>query len=193
VPFRHGGNTFSPVNLLLAGWQISGIATFATGLPFDISYAGGSSRSLWCSSSQYFYTCPDVPQQIAPLVTANPRVVSSFGNRTTWFQGASFIPEPIGSFGNISRNRYHGPGINNTNLVLAKNFALSSDGVRVLQIGMESDNVFNHTQFNNPNGSISAVTFDANNVISNPAVNTFGQITSAANARQTLLRAKIYF
>jgi len=193
VPFRHGGNTFSPVNLLLSGWQISGIVTFATGLPFDISYAGGSSRSLWCSSSQYFYTCPDVPQQIAPLVTANPRVVSSFGNRTTWFQGASFIPEPIGSFGNISRNRYHGPGINNTNLVLAKNFALSGDGVRVLQIGMESDNVFNHTQFNNPNGSISAVTFDANNVISNPAVNTFGQITSAANARQTLLRAKIYF
>jgi hypothetical protein len=193
VPFRHGGNTFSPVNLLLSGWQISGIATFATGLPFDISYAGGSSRSLWCSSSQYFYTCPDVPQQIAPLVTANPRVVSSFGNRTTWFQGASFIPEPIGSFGNVSRNRYHGPGINNTNLVIAKNFALSGDGVRVLQIGMESDNVFNHTQFNNPNGSISAVTFDANNVISNPAVNTFGQITSAANARQTLLRAKIYF
>ena len=193
VPFRHGGNTFSPVNLLLSGWQISGIATFATGLPFDISYAGGSSRSLWCSSSQYFYTCPDVPQQIAPLVRANPRAVSSFGNRTTWFQGASFIPEPIGSFGNVSRNRYHGPGINNTNLVIAKNFALSGDGVRVLQIGMESDNVFNHTQFNNPNGSISAVTFDANNVISNPAVNTFGQITSAANARQTLLRAKIYF
>jgi Carboxypeptidase regulatory-like domain len=193
VPFRHGGNTFSPVNLLLSGWQISGIVTFATGLPFDISYAGASSRSLWCSSSQYFYSCPDAPQQIAPLVTANPRVVSSFGNRTTWFQGASFIPEPIGSFGNVSRNRYHGPGINNTNLVLAKNFALSGDGVRVLQIGMESDNVFNHTQFSNPNGSISAVTFDANNVISNPAVNTFGQITAAANARQTLLRAKIYF
>jgi len=193
VPFRHGGNTFSPVNMLLSGWQVTGIATFATGFPFDISYAGGTSRSLYCSSSQSFYACPDVPQQIAPLVRSDPRVVSPFGNRTTYFQGASFIPEPIGSFGNVSRNRYHGPGINNTNLVLAKNFALSGDGVRVLQIGMESDNVFNHTQFSNPNGSISAVTFDANNVISNPAVNTFGQITAAANARQTLLRAKIYF
>jgi len=31
VPFKKGGGTFSPYNLLLSGWQVSGIATFATG------------------------------------------------------------------------------------------------------------------------------------------------------------------
>jgi hypothetical protein len=47
------------MNLLLAGWQVSGIATFATGSPFDI-YASATSNSLWCSSSSTFYACPDI-------------------------------------------------------------------------------------------------------------------------------------
>ena len=176
VPFKRGGSTFSPMNLLLGGWQISGIATFATGFPFDI-YASSTSNSLWCSSTFTYYTCPDVPNQIAPLVKGNLRVLNS--NASTFFQKTSFAAEPIGSFGNVSRNKYHGPGINNTNLVVAKNFALSSDGVRTLQIRMESDNVFNHTQFLNP--------------IANFSSGNFGLVTSAAAGRQTQLAAKIYF
>ena len=78
-------------------------------------------------------------------------------------------------------------------MILAKNFSLSSDGVRSLQIRMESDNVFNHTQFLNPNASISGVSFSGTNAITNPNTLTFGQITSAAAARQTQLAAKIYF
>jgi hypothetical protein len=58
---------------------------------------------------------------------------------------------------------------------------------------LESDNVFNHTQFTNPNGSISGVTFGPTNAITNPNTLTFGQITSAAAGRQTQLAAKIYF
>jgi hypothetical protein len=92
---------------------------------------------------------------------------------------ANFAEEPIGSFGNVHRNPYHGSGLNGTNLILAKNFNLSSDGLRKLQIRMESDNVFNHTQFSNPN-----TTFDAGR---------FGQISGAAAARQTQLAAKFYF
>jgi hypothetical protein len=100
-------------------------------------------------------------------------------NTTTFFTPASFAPEPIGNFGNVARNRYHGPGINNTNLIVAKNFALSSDNVRTLQIRLESDNVFNHTQFLNPTANFSS--------------GNFGLINSAAAARQTQLAAKIYF
>lgn len=193
VPFRHGGNTFSPINLALSGWQISGITTVATGFPFDISYAGLSSNSLYCSSSQSFYACPDVPLQIAPLVRGNLRTVSSYGNETQLFAPSSFAPEPIGSFGNIGRNIYHGPGINNTNFIIAKNFALSAEGTRYIQLRLESDNVFNHTQFLNPNASISAVVFNSSGAITNPAGNTFGQVTTAAQGRQSLIAAKVYF
>ncbi len=172
-----GGNAFSPKNLALSGWEITGIATFATGFPFDISYAGATSRSLWCSASLSFYACPDVPNQIAPISYGNKRVLVN--NKSTDFLATSFAAEPLGGFGNISRNTYHGPGINNTNLILAKNFAVSSDGVRSLQFRMESDNVFNHTQFSNPTSSFTST--------------NFGLITAAAAGRQTQLAVKFYF
>jgi hypothetical protein len=131
-----------------------------------------------------FYACPDVPLQTAPLVKGNLRQmnVNSSGaslNTTTFFQPTSFAAEPIGSFGNVPRNKYHGPGTNNTNIIVAKNFPLSGDNVRYLQIRMESDNVFNHTQFLNPTANFSS--------------GNFGLVTSAAAGRQTQLAAKIYF
>jgi hypothetical protein len=178
VPFKQGGNAFSPINLLVSGWEISGIATFSTGFPFDIAYDNATSLSLFCSRLNSFYACPDVPNQVAPIVLANPRTAFA-ANKSTFFQKASFTPELLGTFGNESRNKYHGPGINNTNLILAKNFALSSDGVRSLQLRMESDNVFNHTQFGQPTAAFTS--------------GNFGLITSAAAARQTQLAAKIYF
>ncbi len=59
---------------------------------------------------------------------------------------------------------------------------------------MESDNVFNHTQFLNPASSINGTTFNATtNAITNGNTQTFGQITSAAAGRQTQLAAKFYF
>jgi hypothetical protein len=79
----------------------------------------------------------------------------------------------------VHRNPAHGPGINNTNVIVAKNFTLSREhGIR-LQMRMESDNVFNHTQFINPTSTYG-----------NP---NFGLVTSASAARQTQLAAKVYF
>ncbi len=129
--------------------------------------------------------------QVGPLQTVNPRTAPRLNGLPIWYQnaGASFREEPIGQFGNTARNAYHGPGINNTNIILAKNFNLSGDGVRKLQLRMESDNVFNHTQFNLPTGALSQ-TF-------NPTTNLFtgspGTIGSAQSARQTQLAAKFYF
>jgi hypothetical protein len=188
VPSLKSGSWYSPLNLAVSGWQVSGIMTLATGLPFDISYAGGSSNSLWCSDQNSFYACPDAPNQIASInKNFNIRSrISASGNRVQYFAKTSWAAETIGTFGNTHRNPYHGPGINNTNMILAKNFNLSADGVRRLQLRMESDNVFNHTQFANPNSTW------ADSV---PASTTtgFGQISSAASARQTQLAAKIYF
>ncbi len=126
-----------------------------------------------------FYACPDIPEQVAPYQNLNHRTFNPGTNNTLGFAKTSFAAEPLGSFGNIGRNAFYAPGINNTNIVLAKNFALSSDGVRSLQLRMESDNVFNHTQFIAPT--------------SNFASGTFGQITSAASGRLTQIAGKIYF
>jgi hypothetical protein len=180
VPFKHGSSAFSPYNLAVSGWQVSGIMTVATGFPYDISYAGTTSRSLWCDAGMSFYACPDVPNQIAPLARLNPRTRNGSGYGTYFNGGSSyFTAEAIGTFGNIHRDPYHGPGLNNTNMVVAKNFALGEDGGRYVQLRMESDNVFNHTQFSNP--------------VSQYGSGTFGQITSAVAGRQTQIAAKIVF
>ena len=185
TPLLGGKSAYSPLNLALAGWQISGVLQLSTGLPYDISYGGTASNSLWCSQNVNFYACPDVPVQVAPVVGANPRVRLANG-RGQYLQKTSFAQEPIGRFGNIHRNPYHGPGLNGTNAILAKNFVLSHDGVMRLQLRMESDNVFNHTQFNNPNSAFATNTLTS-------ASSTFGQISSAQNSRQTQLGAKFYF
>ena len=188
VPWKKGGNAFSPMNLLVSGWEITGIATFATGFPFDISYGGGTSLSLWCSDDYSYYACPDVPNQVAPIQRANLRTFTTTStgastNKTAFFvnpkASPSFTAETVGFFGNVSRNKYHGPGINNTNVVVAKNFALSSDGVRSLQLRMESDNVFNHTQPSQPTSAFTS--------------GNFGLITAGASGRLTQIAGKIYF
>ncbi|WP_109485854.1 TonB-dependent receptor [Occallatibacter savannae] len=187
---QFSGSSVSFRNLALAGWEISGITSLATGFPYDISYAGTTSRSLWCSANWYFYACPDVPVQTAKASFGDPRVRQASGNsvyitnaqsgKAGFTTGpAAFQAEPIGQFGNVHRNPYHGPGINNTNMIVAKNFMLVPERNVSIQIRMESDNVFNHTQFNNPTSTVTS--------------GNFGVITGAASARQTQLAAKVYF
>ncbi len=188
LPFRQSGSALSFRNIAAAGWQVSGILTEATGFPFDLSYGGGSANSLWCSPGFSFYACPDEPNQTGSLARTNPRTKLASGS-TSWFdsQASGISVAPIGTFGNVSRNKFHGPGINNTNLIVAKNFDLGHEGSYRLQLRMESDNVFNHTQFSNPASTFGATAAGA------VSYSTSGQINSAAAARQTQLAAKLYF
>ncbi|MGA2537130.1 MAG: carboxypeptidase-like regulatory domain-containing protein [Terracidiphilus sp.] len=182
VPTRGGGSPYSPYNLALAGWQISAITTAATGFPYDVSYGGGSSNSLWCSVDFNFYACPDEPDQVGALTRGNPRDRNpQAGGFSPWFTNpsATFAMAQTGTFGDESRNKYHGPGVNFTNLVLAKNISFGPDNRYRFQMRLESDNVFNHTQFANPQ--------------SNYFSGILGYITSSAAARQSQLGAKFYF
>ena len=75
--------------------------------------------------------------------------------------------------------------------MIAKNIALSEDGLRHLQIRMETDNAFNHTQFANPSGEVTG--FSTKTGLPN---STFGQISginTSTAARQTQLGAKFIF
>lgn len=179
---KFSGAAYNWKNVALAGWEVSGIITLAQGFPYDISYAGGTSNSLWCAAGVYFYACPDVPVQVSQITTGSLRTrVATHSGFSQLITNAStaFTKEPLGSFGNVHRNPYHGPGINNTNMILAKNFYLSTERNIWFQLRMESDNVFNHTQFSNPTS-----TYGSSN---------FGWVSSAAAGRQSQLAVKVYF
>jgi hypothetical protein len=207
VPFKSSASAFSPYNLLVGGWEISGITTLATGFPFDISYEGGSANSLWCSPGFSFYACPDEPNIVGPLQHANPRTKLVTGgtvsNRTAWFipgtTGTTFTQAALGQFGNAHRDPYHGPGINDTDLVLAKNFNLGADGVRRLQLRLTSTNAFNHANFQNPGGTFGSTTNGLSTqpgvtgTLSNGSAGQISAVNSTYPARQTQIAVKFYF
>ena len=59
--------------------------------------------------------------------------------------------------GTLGRNVFHGPGLLNTDFSAFKRFNLYE--AHTLEFRMEAFNLFNHTQFGNPNGSISSANF----------------------------------
>jgi hypothetical protein len=80
------------------------------------------------------------------------------GNPSASFPEASsfFSPEPPGTFGNVKRNFLRGPGFHYTGMSLFKNFPLGrADSPRIIQLRLESYNLFNHPNFAPPDGNLS--------------------------------------
>ena len=71
-----------------------------------------------------------------------------------WFNPAVFAAPANGSFGNFRRNSIYGPGVNNWNMSLFKNFNFT-ESMRI-QLRFEAYNVFNHTQWANINNGLSS-------------------------------------
>lgn len=136
----------------LSGWGFGGISAFQSGFPVGISM--GTQRSLWCDAYSYF-GCPDVPMTSSfNIGLHNPR-----NSTNQWFDTGSFAAEPVGTFGNTTRNFFRGPGFNYTNLQISKEFPFSSDGKRHLQLRLEAFNAFNHANFAPPSGNFSSSSF----------------------------------
>lgn len=169
----------------LGGWHISGVTALQTGFPVPISQQG-SFNSLYCD--QYsFYSCPDNPNvSTFNIKTMNPRDTGS------WFDSSLFSSEPLGSFGNAKRNFFHGPGFNYTNLELAKNLPLGSEG-RYLQLRLEAFNVFNHANFSNPDGNFSDGPGQFGTVTSVVGTSTADVNGDPQPGRAVQLAAKFYF
>lgn len=180
---------------LLDGWHFAGITTFQTGFPVLI--AETDFKSLQCSSLQ-FYGCWDTANVVAPVQVANPRN-SVFQNNTGYvspptlqnyyyFNPNDFSPEVLGVLGNAGRNNFHGPGIANTDLNLAKRVYFTHNESRFIELRLEGYNVFNHTQF-----VTVPTTNGGNGVDGNIVDSNFGRVLNANIGRTIQLGAKIYF
>ena len=177
-------------NALVGGWQLSGITTFQSGFPVDISDSGYS--SLTCDEFEY-YDCSESPRQIAPLQTGDPRtdVYTNTSGKVVahvLFNGpVTFSPATLGTFGGVARNSFHGSGLNTWDLALEKHiYFRPSYEDQYLQLRLEAYNVFNHTQFCNTAGPFPCVN-------ANVESSTFGQVTTVNPSRLVQLGAKFYF
>jgi hypothetical protein len=129
----------------LGGWTISGITRFTTGFPITLSEDDDGSL-CGCGGA-------DVPNYNGqPIHFFNPRKTEG-----QYFDTSPFTAETIGVPGNSNRRFFHGPGINNWDLALHKNTALSER--TNLEFRAEFFNLFNHAQFTSPQGDVNAGNF----------------------------------
>ncbi len=166
---------------ILGGWQISGVTMFQTGSPFNIGYSvtGVSQQNVTGSSTEgarvYWLGNP---------ITGN----SDPYNR---MNGNMIAPPAVGSIGLESGyNRFTGPGTNNWDLSLQKQFAVK-EKVH-FQFRVDAFNVFNHTQFTGYNSTVNygSLTNWAPTNSSANNLNGFGTVNGVRSARnlQTMIR-----
>lgn len=127
---------------LIGGWTVSGISTFSSGLPFDI-FAPVDTQHTGLVSR------PDLNAGVTVPPSSDPRTQS--GPPLDLFS----IP-PFGSGGNLGRNHFRGPGINNTDVVLNKQVGIHER--LKLDVRFEFYNLFNRVQFNQPDNLLSDAT-----------------------------------
>jgi hypothetical protein len=157
VPFDRAFS--SAPKRLTQGWNIFGITHLATGFPIHISQRNGDLSLVGSSST-------DEPNIVGPVVTQNARNPGPNGPNT-YFLPSAFVSGPYGTFGDANRRFFHGPGLNNTDFGLSKRIPIKES--MAIDIRGEYFNIFNHTQFNNPNGNFSS--------------SLFGVVTSARSPR----------
>lgn len=127
-------------NAVAGGWTVSGISTFSSGLPFEI-FAPVDAAHTGLDSRPNLNTGVTVPPSSDPRTQTGPSI-------------ALFsVPQPCACYGvggNLGRDRFRGPGINNSDMVLNKQLGIRE---RVkLDMRFEFYNLFNRVQFNQPDG-----------------------------------------
>jgi hypothetical protein len=138
LPFDRAFNATSGwTNKLAAGWAISGITTFVTGLPVTMSEADDNSFT-GTQGGEAQIDLPDFSGGKV-LTGANPR------SGLAYFNINLFSPEAPGTIGNSRRRFFHGPGLNNWDMALLKDTKLTE--TKTLQFRAEAFNLFNHAQF----------------------------------------------
>jgi hypothetical protein len=124
----------------VSGWQLNGIATFLSGFPF--TPLTGSNRS-----GDGDIRNPDRPSLnpsfTGPVVTGNPN---------QWFNPAAFILPTPGTYGNLGRGTFRGPGLANVDLSLFKNTGITEK--TNLQFRVEVFNMLNRSNYGPPNATV---------------------------------------
>ena len=176
---RYWDNKFT--RTALNGWEFTGIASFISGPPTAIAYSfvtatdvtGGSGIGL---DSRVDLTCnPNLPG-------GDRSFVRSFNT------GCESAPAKAElGIGNASKYPLVGPGVENLDMSLFKNFKLGANETRRLQFRLETYNTLNHAQFTSVDAS---ARFDSTGKQVNQE---FGQYIASAPARRVVLGLKLYF
>jgi hypothetical protein len=172
LPFNNFIGNGDIAKRFTAGWALSGVSTFASGQPIQLSESDDNSLSGTFNDS---IDEPSYAVNGGSLYSnRNPR------SGQPYFNPHYFVPEPLGQVGNASRRFFTGPGIFNSDMALLKDTQITES--TQLQFRVEAFNIFNHAQFNNPSGNVD-----------NVGQGGFGYVTSARDPRIMQVALKLLF
>ena len=169
---RFGANVNPIANLLIGDWQMSGIVTLSSGTWFTVTDANAS------------FANSDGQQRPDVVPGQNPN-----GKRCvpgTFFNTCAFQDPPLGSLGNVGLNTLKGPGVENWDASLLKNFPIREK--QSFEFRAEFYNLLNHANFlfaaAGPQNSNNATVL---------GTSSFGYVTAARPPRQIQLGLKFYY
>ena len=132
---------------VLSGWQVNGVTTLRTGIPFNV-VAGVDSNLDGIATDR-----PNlVGNPILPGGRTRTQKIAQFFNTGAFAQVPAATP-----FGNVKRNINIGPGFINTDFSGFKNIPLWRESS--LQFRAEFFNLFNNVNLANPNSTESSSSF----------------------------------
>jgi len=146
LPFGRGSH--------FGGWQISGIASVHSNVPFTpvLAFDNADLQSLVTSER------PDLVGN--PYESGVCPNGSRVGTPSCWFNPNAFAVPVPGRFGNAGRNILRGPAFGQFDLALQKGFQLT-EGTKI-NFGAEAYNLFNHPNFAVPSNTQSPLTLGGN-------------------------------
>jgi hypothetical protein len=177
LPFGKGrkyASAMHPViDGVLGGWELNTINTAHTGTPLNVFYTPPTANSVSGLSNDY-----RGEPFLRPNVSGNSISQSTSSLINTYFAGYAFTTPPVNApFGDLGRNAFRAPGLEQWDLSANKSFRIGEKAK--LQFRSEFFNVLNHTNFGIPNTTTTS--------------SSFGQIRSTYPARQIQFALKVIF
>src|SRR5579862_3594632 len=155
---------------LIDDWSLSGITQFQSGFPIRLDTEDDTEFI-----ASIFFLGTEAPSLVAPFHKLNPKTNGGF-----LFNPNDFSDPPPGQFNNgTQRSICCGPGLDDWDFAIHKKISLTEQ--KYFQFRAEFFNIFNHTNFYNPDGHFS------------DGPTEFGKITQAQDPRLVQFALKFYF
>jgi hypothetical protein len=192
----------SITNAVLNNWLFGGVFSAHSGKPYSVTINNDSALD-------------GEPNQRAAIIPGTSPYLPKNRHRTAkiseWFNINAFTYPTVGTFSNVPRNAFIGPGYLNTNMNLGRYFPIH-EGVRLL-FRADAFNIWNTPNLAQPQTKFSCTTtsiqtpgnanfgLPCNSIAGNSTASTFGTIEStfgnngntSTNGRKMQFSATVYF
>ena len=176
LPFGHNkhllGNANGLLGTMVSGWQLSSVGLIRSGIAATVGLGINTSGNsdLTNQRPNYVAGASQYAANESPNLFLNP---------------AAFALPATGTYGDLGRNTFYGPGYAQEDVSLIKNTPLG-EGHTNLQFRAEVFNVFNHPNFDEPQLTYNTPTFGV-------ILNTFGRTLGSGVNRDIQLAFKLTF